>query len=95
MPLCDGGAGVYSVDARNGHPGVLMSQRAQAPMFTMGCQRSGTTRLRLLRDVHPKFSCAPETRIQADLAGVGMRTVTVGPLIASPADPSLRETGYL
>jgi len=34
----------------------------------VGCQRSGTTLLRLMLDSHPNVSCGPETRFLADLA---------------------------
>ncbi|MGL4745787.1 MAG: sulfotransferase family protein [Dermatophilaceae bacterium] len=32
------------------------------PIFIVGCQRSGTTMLRLMLDSHPRISCGPETR---------------------------------
>lgn len=32
------------------------------PVFVVGCQRSGTTLVRLLLDSHPRLSCGPETR---------------------------------
>lgn len=32
------------------------------PIFVVGCQRSGTTMLRLMLDSHPRISCGPETR---------------------------------
>ena len=38
------------------------------PVFVVGCQRSGTTLLRLMLDSHPNISCGPETRFLADLA---------------------------
>lgn len=40
------------------------------PIFVVGCQRSGTTLLRLMLDSHPNISCGPETRFLADLAAV-------------------------
>ena len=40
------------------------------PIFIVGCQRSGTTLLRLMLDSHPNISCGPETRFLADLAQV-------------------------
>ncbi|MGL5866951.1 MAG: sulfotransferase [Dermatophilaceae bacterium] len=35
---------------------------AGRPIFIVGCQRSGTTMLRLMLDSHPRISCGPETR---------------------------------
>jgi hypothetical protein len=40
------------------------------PIFIVGCQRSGTTLVRLMLDSHPDISCGPETRFLADLARV-------------------------
>lgn len=40
------------------------------PIFIVGCQRSGTTLLRLMLDSHPNISCGPETRFLEDLAKV-------------------------
>ena len=40
------------------------------PIFIIGCQRSGTTLLRLILDAHPRLSCGPESRFLADLAKV-------------------------
>ena len=40
------------------------------PIFVVGCQRSGTTLLRLMLDSHPAISCGPETRFLSDLAKV-------------------------
>lgn len=37
------------------------------PIFVVGCQRSGTTMLRLVLDSHSQISCGPETRFLADL----------------------------
>lgn len=46
-----------------------MSSRSDPrPIFVVGCQRSGTTLLRLMLDSHPNISCGPETRFLADLA---------------------------
>jgi hypothetical protein len=40
---------------------------ADAPIFLLGCQRSGTTMLRLVLDSHSRISCGPETRFLTDL----------------------------
>jgi hypothetical protein len=40
---------------------------ADAPIFLVGCQRSGTTMLRLVLDSHSRISCGPETRFLTDL----------------------------
>lgn len=37
------------------------------PIFVVGCQRSGTTMLRLMLDSHSRISCGPETRFLEDL----------------------------
>lgn len=39
-----------------------MAEPRTAPIFIVGCQRSGTTGLRLMLDSHPDISCGPETR---------------------------------
>ncbi len=44
-----------------------MSSNRRPPIFVVGCQRSGTTLLRLILDSHPNISCGPETRFLADL----------------------------
>ncbi len=41
-----------------------------APIFLVGCQRSGTTMLRLVLDSHSRISCGPETRFLPDLRRV-------------------------
>ncbi len=38
-----------------------------SPIFLLGCQRSGTTMLRLVLDSHSRISCGPETRFLTDL----------------------------
>jgi hypothetical protein len=38
-----------------------------SPIFIVGCQRSGTTMLRLILDSHPRISCGPETRFLEDM----------------------------
>ncbi|HEX2052651.1 MAG TPA: sulfotransferase [Actinomycetota bacterium] len=38
------------------------------PIFIVGCQRSGTTLLRLMLDSHPNISCGPETRFLEGLS---------------------------
>ncbi len=40
------------------------------PIFIVGCQRSGTTLLRLILDAHPRLSVGPESRFLDDLAKV-------------------------
>lgn len=40
----------------------------QPPIFIVGCQRSGTTLLRLMLDSHPNISCGPETRFLEGLS---------------------------
>jgi hypothetical protein len=47
-----------------------MTDNTAPPIFIVGCQRSGTTLLRLMLDSHPNISCGPETRFLADLAAV-------------------------
>jgi len=47
-----------------------MTDGADRPIFVVGCQRSGTTMLRLMLDSHPRISCGPETRFLADLERV-------------------------
>ena len=45
-----------------------MSAPTPPPIFIVGCQRSGTTLLRLMLDSHPNISCGPETRFLQDFA---------------------------
>ncbi len=40
------------------------------PIFIVGCQRSGTTLLRLILDSHARISCGPETRFLRDFAHI-------------------------
>lgn len=47
-----------------------MREDAGGPIFVVGCQRSGTTVLRLMLDSHPDISCGPETRFLASLASI-------------------------
>lgn len=47
-----------------------MLEDRNSPIFVVGCQRSGTTLLRLMLDSHPRISCGPETRFLADLAAI-------------------------
>jgi hypothetical protein len=47
-----------------------MADPAHRPIFIVGCQRSGTTLLRLILDAHPNISCGPETRFLEDLARI-------------------------
>jgi hypothetical protein len=42
----------------------------RAPIFVVGCHRSGTTLLRLLLDSHPNISCGPETGFLTDFARI-------------------------
>jgi hypothetical protein len=51
------------VDARN-------ERNEHRPIFIVGCQRSGTTLLRLILDAHPRLSVGPESRFLDDLAKV-------------------------
>ncbi|MDX6307918.1 MAG: hypothetical protein QOI06_964 [Nocardioidaceae bacterium] len=44
-----------------------MTAETQAPIFIVGCQRSGTTVLRLMLDSHSRISCGPETLFLADM----------------------------
>ncbi len=44
-----------------------MPSNRHPPIFVVGCQRSGTTLMRLILDSHPNISCGPETRFLADL----------------------------
>jgi hypothetical protein len=46
---------------------VAEPNRTTAPIFLVGCQRSGTTMLRLVLDSHSAISCGPETRFLTDL----------------------------
>jgi len=41
-----------------------------APIFIVGCPRSGTTLLRLILDSHSNISCGPETHFLTDLESV-------------------------
>jgi hypothetical protein len=50
-----------------------MIDLTERPIFIVGCQRSGTTLLRLILDSHPRISCGPETRFLADFAEVTRR----------------------
>src|SRR5205085_6800691 len=52
--------------APSGRP--TMTTTSNRPIFIVGCQRSGTTLLRLMLDSHPNVSCGPETRFLQDFA---------------------------
>jgi hypothetical protein len=41
-----------------------------APIFVIGCARSGTTLLRMILDSHPRVSCGEETKFLTDLQSV-------------------------
>ena len=41
---------------------------SRPPIFVVGCQRSGTTLLRLILDAHPNISCGPETLFLVEFA---------------------------
>jgi hypothetical protein len=45
-----------------------MQETQEAPIFIVGCHRSGTTLLRLMLDSHRRISCGPETGLLSDLA---------------------------
>ncbi|MEO7269245.1 MAG: sulfotransferase [Knoellia sp.] len=40
----------------------MIAPLSNRPIFVVGCQRSGTTMLRLMLDSHARISCGPETR---------------------------------
>ena len=41
--------------------------RRSAPVFLVGCHRSGTTLVRYLLDAHPAFACPPESKFIAGI----------------------------
>jgi hypothetical protein len=45
-----------------------MTTSTRSPIFVVGCQRSGTTLLRLILDSHPAISCGPETLFLVEFA---------------------------
>lgn len=47
-----------------------MPEHNNAPIFLVGCQRSGTTVLRLILDSHSNISCGPETRFLSSLRSI-------------------------
>lgn len=53
--------------ADNTDDGKVSRAFRTAPVFVVGCQRSGTTMLRLMLDSHSRISCGPETRFLEDL----------------------------
>jgi hypothetical protein len=53
--------------------GTEETDEAKAPIFIVGCHRSGTTLLRLMLDSHPRISCGPETGLLSDLAALTRR----------------------
>ena len=61
MPMQERGRPTTSSD---GPGGVRTST---APIFVVGCQRSGTTMVRLILDSHSRISCGPETRFLEDM----------------------------
>ncbi|MER5705357.1 sulfotransferase [Micromonospora sp. NPDC002296] len=54
-----------AADARRTDPAAEAGPRG--PIFLVGCQRSGTTMLRLVLDSHSRVSCGPETRFLTDM----------------------------
>jgi hypothetical protein len=44
-----------------------------APIFVIGCGRSGTTLLRMILDSHPRISCGEETKFLIDLESIVTR----------------------
>jgi hypothetical protein len=46
----------------------VTNDSSTAPIFVVGCHRSGTTLLRFALDSHPRIACPPETKF---LAGLG------------------------
>lgn len=59
-------------------PTAESADRAAAapPIFIVGCQRSGTTLVRLMLDSHPNVSCGPETRFLEALSKVSVESST-------------------
>ncbi len=55
-----------------------MTTSMNRPIFVVGCQRSGTTLLRLMLDSHPRISCGPETKFLFDFADLAERTRLYG-----------------
>lgn len=43
---------------------------SNAPVFVLGCSRSGTTLLRLILDAHPNIACPPESKFIVQLAKI-------------------------
>jgi hypothetical protein len=46
---------------------------SDAPIFVIGCGRSGTTLLRMILDSHPRISCGEETKFLIDLQSIVTR----------------------
>jgi len=52
----------------DGEPRAVSHKSMQAaPVFLIGCHRSGTTLMRYLLDAHPNLACPPESKFLAAL----------------------------
>jgi len=48
-------------------PDTASTDRSSRPIFIVGCQRSGTTMLRLMLNGHPRISIPPESHFIPEL----------------------------